>query len=154
MSKRIEEFRPFQIYNKYRKLNFTVTFNPYKFTDSDTIEEGPRIFREQMKLVLNKKGGDDFSYYYVKEQHKNRRYHLHGQIFFENQEVYEKCRFDIFDRLNGLIKKKCGIAVLKWDNGEVDTSKEYHTYLDYCLKEAQYVTYVDRNGVLSTLKVF
>lgn len=150
----IEESRKFQIYNSFPRLNFTVTFNPYKYTDMDTIREGPRIFEECCKIVLNKKGCNDFTYFYVKEQHKNQRYHLHGQIMFHDRQLYQNNRFAIYDRLNGMVKKKCGVSVFKWDDGKIDDSKEYKTYLDYCCKDATYVTYIDNVGESSTLKIF
>lgn len=150
----VEEKQRFQVYNSFPRLNFTVTFNPYKFTDFDTIREGPEIFENCCKIVLNKKGCNEFSYFYVKEQHKNQRYHLHGQIMFHDMQLYKNNRFDVFDRLNGLVKKKCGISVFKWDDGKIDDTKEYKTYFDYCLKDASVLTYVNTEGVSSTLKIF
>lgn len=129
------------IFSPWRKLNFTVTFNPYKFTDSDTILVGPELFEEVVRLCLGKSKwkGMTQKFFYVKEKHKNQRYHLHGQIFFE-PEVFSKFRFDIFDMLNGLIKKKLGICVLKWDDMKIDDSKEYSSYLSYCWKDAEHAT--------------
>lgn len=110
-------------------INLTVTFDPYKFTDSDTVWEGPK----QVERFLSMKQKYWKYYYFCSEKHDNGRTHLHGQIILDK----DVSRFDAWDNIVSFLKKKIGNISAKWNIEELNgpQCKEYPTYFDYATKE-------------------
>lgn len=114
-------------------LNLTITFDPYKFTDMDTIYEGP----QQVQKVLSMKYRFWEKYYLISEKHKNGRIHLHGQMLIDP----DVSRFDAYDNIVPFLKKKIGNITAKWNNiNHIARDSIYTTYWDYCRKESSEYT--------------
>lgn len=129
-------------------LNFTQTFNPYKFTTTDTLFSGQELFRKYVNQTY-RKFGPDYKYWYVLEKHENNRYHMHGQ-FYISFVGDRQTQYKFYDCLSGLLKKYIGICVLKWNDKEPRLDKDYKTWEEYCLKEK--ISYISvENGEVSYL---
>lgn len=127
--------------NELRRINFTQTFNPKKFTVTDTWLDGQELFRKQVKLGLCKH--PEWEVWYVLEKHKNQRAHMHGQVILKNILQYPmdvEYYFKLISKLTGVMSK-LGICDVKWNDPTVKEDEDWPTYTDYCLKETKDVIY-------------
>lgn len=134
------------------RINFTQTFNPYKFDDIDTLGDGQIEFRRVMNLALRKVPNK--LYWYTIEKHpESNRYHMHGQVVIYQEYKYPfdiKDKYMLYDNINGLLGKKIGVRKIRFDKKELGKEREelYPTYAHYCLKEVPSYILV-KNGDVS-----
>lgn len=131
--------------NELRRMNFTSTFNPKKFTVTDTYLDGQVLFRKQMKIALCKHL-PEWEVWYVLEKHKNGRAHMHGQVIIKQIMAYNmdvELYWKLISKVTGLLSK-LGICDVKWDDGIVKTDEDWPTYTLYCLKETKDIVYFNQ----------
>lgn len=116
-------------------INFTVTFDPRKYTLSDTWS----VAIERFETKMNMKKQYYKKYFYVIEKHESGRAHLHGCIYPSQ----DRCRFQAYENLVGVLNKFIGNTSFQWNDVDfISKSGEYKTYTDYCLKESPKFKYI------------
>lgn len=116
---------------KYFDINFTITFNPNKFSDSDTVWDGPQFFA---KYIKPKAYLHQVKFTMEKHPNKPTRWHLHGIITIGINIKYPLKRFDIITNISKWCNAKLGNSKFTWDNPDW-VGDTYSTYWQYCLKE-------------------
>ena len=114
---------------QFFELNFTITFNPHKFSDVDTLWDGPCYFAKYINKVRY-----FHSMWFVFESHKNGRRHLHGQMKLKVPQRLAVNRFDTLTNISKWCNSRLGRSDFYWNNSQIRDS-DYPTWYDYCVKE-------------------
>lgn len=120
-------------------LNFTITFNPNRFTRIDSLASAPKYAVSCIMAALTKICDKHElcapKIWYIDELMKNGYGHLHGQILMDEQlQENQTLRAKTYDNVSGILCKKIGNNVLKWNQSTTE-SEEYPTYYHYMRKD-------------------
>lgn len=128
-------------------LNFTITFHPNRFTLQDSLYYGQLLAIRNINMTLGKVIAKYElgipTIWFTSELMKNGYAHMHGQIHFDkeiNDNQFEhkisklEIRAKLYDAVYGILSKKIGNTVLKW-NQPSTASEEYPTYYHYMRKD-------------------
>lgn len=110
-------------------LNFTITFNPYKFTTADTFWDAPMYFAKYINRVRY-----FHKLWFVFESHENMRKHLHGQLQIAVPINNKEYRFEILTNISKWVNARLGRSDFLWNNEQIRDST-YPTWIHYCFKE-------------------